>query len=77
MKKQDLIKKIEREQKGALKECWEWHKEEIKQREMNEEMTLKDLESYLRNIKLYDFEDVVFYAGYIRGLEIAKNYVSE
>jgi len=75
MKKENIIKKIEREQKGALKECWERYALMITT-EQHDKFTEKDLPSYLRNMNMYDFEDVAFYAGYVRGLETAKKYIT-
>jgi hypothetical protein len=81
MKKQDLIKKIEREQKGALKECWGRYEKMIITEQHSKfdvnafKMAFNDLPKYLQNMDMYDFEDVAFYAGYVRGLEQAKKYI--
>lgn len=65
MTKKDLIKKLEKLKKQALKDCWGYHKDLIKDNIGEDE----SLEHYLYDVSLENWEDVGFFIGYLRGLD--------
>lgn len=74
MDKDKILRSIERDRKGALKDCWRYHKHIIKD-EGNFNPKEDDLEHYLFNLDLTDWEDVAFFVGYLRGLDRADSIV--
>ena len=63
-----MEKEIENAIKSTLNECWGYHKDKLK-----EYTNKKDLPDYLANIEnVGDWDDVYWYAGYLRGLERAS-----
>lgn len=69
LRKEDFIKKIEKEKKEMLKDCWIYHKELMKQD--NPKLKKGELEDFLYNISLTDWEDVGYFVGVLRGLDEA------
>ena len=70
----DLEKILLKEKKVALKDCWKYHKEILKNEEAVER---KDLEDFLFNINLQEWEDVGFFVGYLRGLDFVIEILNQ
>ena len=60
---------IKEEIKGTLNEHWDYFSDLLKDKNIKKE----ELYNYLQNMDLYDYENLAWCAGYIRGLEFLLN----
>jgi len=67
----ELVKQIRKEKKEILKSCWKYHKELIRDQGPDPKMTINELEDFIIDSEYKEWEDVAFYAGYVRGLDFA------
>ena len=71
----ELIKSIEKEKKQALKDCWNYHKDLFK--DSNSDVRKTELEDFLYDMNLENWEDVGFFVGYLRGLDWLRDKIVE
>jgi hypothetical protein len=71
--KSNIVKEILEEKKQSLESCWEYYQDLIK--EQNHNLKKSELEDYLLNIQLQDFEDIGFYAGFLSGIDVSLEIV--
>ncbi len=73
--KTPLLKMLAMQYKEALDDCWKYHEKRLK--ENKPKLKKSELKDYLYNFKLYDFEDVGFFIGYLQGIDNAVELLSE
>ena len=71
----ELIKTIEKEKKQTLKDCWYYHKVLFKN--SNSVARKTELEDFLYDMNLENWEDVGFFVGYLRGLDWLRDKIVE
>jgi hypothetical protein len=65
----ELLKLAVAEKKQMLKDCWEYHQKLIEVEGPEPTVKESDLEDFLCDLELKEWEDVGFFIGYLRALD--------
>lgn len=76
--KKRLVARLAKVREESLDDCWEYHAalikgtDDVSEKEPTTRATLLDI---IEGIDYTEWEDVAFYAGLVRGLELAENII--